>query len=125
MYHDEFTRTPAKRPGSFGDDALPSVALEVGGGLSLGLAASLNQPVSMLLFFVGGLLPMLTCCASIVAHRCSEALAALTPIFRARRPSAVPIPHLPAMNRPGRRLQGAGSVRNATFDRGRLDSPSR
>ena len=125
MYHDEFTRTPARKADPYGDDALPSVALEVGGGLSLGLAASLNQPVSMLLFFVGGLLPMLTCCASIVAHRCSEVVAALAPLFKPGRPSTVPIPHLFAASRPARRLQGAGSTRGASFDRGRLDPPAR
>jgi hypothetical protein len=125
MYHDEFTRTPARKVETYGNDALPSVALEVGGGLSLGLAASLNQPASMLLLYVGGLLPLLACCTSIVAHRCSEVMATLAPLFRAGRPSAVPMPHLFAAARPSRRLQGAGSVRGASPDRGRLDPPAR
>ena len=95
MYHDEFASKPAK-PVPFGEDALPAITLEVGGGLSLGLAASLNQPLSTLLYLVGGLLPLLTCCFAIAAHRCAEVLERLSPLFEAgRRPSVpVPIPHL-------------------------------
>jgi hypothetical protein len=93
VYHDEFSRKPAKAR-SFADDAIPLLALEVGGGLSLGLAASLNQPISTLLYFLGGVLPLVTCCVSIAAHRLSETLTGLTPPANAGRISAVPVPHI-------------------------------
>jgi hypothetical protein len=93
MYHDEFARKPAK-PRPIVEDTLPRLPLEVGGGLSLGLAVSLNQPISMLLFYLGGLLPLVTCSIAIAAHRVSEFLASLAPSLETRRPSAVPVPHI-------------------------------
>jgi hypothetical protein len=114
MYHDEFARKPAK-PRPHGEVALSSLPLEVGGGLSLGLAASLNQPISMLLFYLGGLLPLVTCSIAIAAHRVSEFLIGLAPSLKTRRPSAIPIPHILGSTSPmaGSRLQyrSARSVR--------------
>ena len=99
MYHDEFARKPAK-PRSQGEDLLPSLPLEVGGGLSLGLAASLNQPISILLFYLGGLLPLVTCSLAIAAHRASELLARLAPGLRTKRHPTLPGPHFSAARAP-------------------------
>jgi hypothetical protein len=93
MYHDEFARKPSN-PGPVGENAMPSLPLEVGGGLSIGLAMSLNQPISMLLLYLGGLLPLVTCSLTIAAHRVAEVLAALAPRLETRRRAAVPAPHL-------------------------------
>jgi hypothetical protein len=93
MYHDEFARMPARSPRTDGQDLPPGVAMEVGGGLSLGLAASLNQPLATVLFYLGGLLPLVTCSLSIAAHRASELLALLSASPEAPRPSALPHPH--------------------------------
>jgi len=102
MYHDEFARRAVKptKPLPYGEDALPSLPLEVGGGLSLGLAASLNQPISMLLFYLGGLLPLVTCCLAIAAHRVSEFLAGLAPSLGSKTHSAIPVPHLSVASGP-------------------------
>jgi len=62
----------------------PPSPWEVGGGLSLGFAASLNQPISLLLFYLGGLLPLVACSLSIAAHRVSELLTCFAPRPRSR-----------------------------------------
>jgi hypothetical protein len=93
MYHDEFMRKPV-RPIRRPEEPPASLPLEVGGGLSLGLAASLNQPLSMVLFQLGGLLPLVACSLEIAAHRASVFLARLAPSLQASRPSAIPVPHL-------------------------------
>jgi hypothetical protein len=117
MYHDEFARKPEKpvKPLPYGEDALPRLPLEVGGGLSLGLAASLNQPISMLVFYLGGLLPLVTCCLAIAAHRVSDFLAGLAPSLEARRPSAVPVPHMFGSSS----LMGAARLRHQRARSGR------
>jgi hypothetical protein len=92
MYHDEFVKRPVKRE-SFGEDALPAVVLEVGGGLWMALAASLNQTAIAVLFQLGGLLPLVACSGKIFAHRCSDALARLGRPFQVTPTLPVPIPH--------------------------------
>ncbi len=91
MYHDEFAKQPAK-PNLKGEPLLPGRALEVGGGLSLGLAASLNQPLAMTLYYLGGLLPLVACSLSIAG----QWLASLAAKPQAIRLLAVPVPHWPA-----------------------------
>jgi hypothetical protein len=117
MYHDEFARKPVKPVKStpYGEDALPSLPLEVGGGLSLGLAASLNLPISMLLFYLGGLLPLVTCCLAIAAQRVSDFLVGLAPGLETRRPSAVPVPHIFGSSS----RMGAAQLRNQRARSGR------
>ena len=118
MYHDEFGRRPA-RPESFGEDALPASVLEVGGGLWMVLAASLNQTLSALLLQLGGLLPLLACSGTILAHRCSEALDGLARKASMAAPS-VPVPHVGLAVGRARRPIRAESAR-VGFDRsGRL-----
>ena len=94
MYHDEFAKRPVRRESSFGENALPTMALEVGGGLWMVLAASLNQTISSLLFQIGGLLPLVACSCSIFAHRCSESLSQLARTIQTFERSPLPIPHL-------------------------------
>jgi hypothetical protein len=99
MYHDEFARKPV-RPMQRPEVPLSSLPFEVGGGLSLGLAVSLNQPISMALFYLGGLLPLVACSIEIAARRASEFLLRLAPSLETCRPSAVPVPHLPGISSP-------------------------
>jgi len=73
MYHDEFARNPVRiEPPP--QSPLPGLALEVGGGLWLGLLASLNPPILTALFFLGGLLPLIASCITIGLYRSFEAL---------------------------------------------------
>lgn len=69
-YHEPVKNSAHER--SSHDSAVPAVALEMGGGLSLGLAISLNPPISMLLFSLGGLIPLLFSSCEITTHRCFE-----------------------------------------------------
>ena len=105
MYHDEFEKRPV-RPESFGENALPAVALEVGGGLSMVLTASLNQTISSLLLQFGGLLPLIACSVTIFAHRCSRSLERLARRSQAAPRSPVPIPHLSLANSVSGRRRG-------------------
>jgi hypothetical protein len=99
MYHDEFAKKPAQ-PKPAGDDLLPSLPLEICGGLSLGFAASLNQPVSMVLFYLGGLLPLVTCSVAIAAQRALEFMTRLVSGPGTRHQSVMPIPHFAAASGP-------------------------
>ena len=114
MYHDEF-RKPVARSRTDRGAAGPSLSLEVGGGLSLGLAASLDQPIAMALFYLGGVLPLVTCCLSIAAGRAAEFLTGLAPRLEIPRLSAIPTPHLAASSgrvaAPHRRREGARTGR--------------
>ena len=71
MYHDEFAKKP-ERSESTDQNPLPTLAMAVGGGLWLSLMISLNQPILTLLFFLGGLLPLLASCLNIAWYRCSR-----------------------------------------------------
>ena len=93
MYHDEFMRQPAKFS-SHTRESRPSLPFEVGGGVSLGLAASLNQPISMVLFYLGGLLPLFACSVEIATHQVVEFLRSLAPSSKTTQSSPIPMPHL-------------------------------
>jgi hypothetical protein len=99
MYYDEFARRPA-RPISTGEKILPSLVMEVGGGLSLALAASLNRPISLMVFDLGGLLPMVACCLSIAGRNAVTMVASLAPKPLPIRSPALPAPHFAASRRP-------------------------
>jgi hypothetical protein len=107
MYHDEFAKKSA-RPRPKVEEPGSSLPMEVGGGLSLGLAASLNPPISILVFYLGGLLPLVACSAEIAARRVAESLSSLIRSLPGRRPAALPVTHLTG---PHRRPQGAGTTR--------------
>ena len=99
MYHDEF----AKRPARIRRDAdalvdMPSLPIEVGGGLSLGLAASLNPSISNLLLGLGGLLPLVLASFAIALHRASEFLGGLAPLAKVIGKSNPPVPHFATIN---------------------------
>jgi hypothetical protein len=86
MYHDEFEKRPlqAKSPDQ---SPLPLLAIEVGAGVSLGLLASLNQAVSVVVYGVGGLWPLLVTCGAIAYQQGSDSLARLVPTLRRRNRS--------------------------------------
>jgi hypothetical protein len=129
MYHDEFASKPAWVEPT-GDVPAPGFALEFGGGLSLGLAASLNQPISTILFYLGGLLPLVVSCLAIAAYRCSELLARLAPLAESSGRRALPSPYLAtipsdAVVGPYRRRFRANSARSMLNTSDRMGPPTR
>ena len=61
MYHDEFAKVrPVRFARVEAEDAgaKPSLAVLVGGGVSMGLAVSLSQSLSLVVLNFGGLLPL-------------------------------------------------------------------
>ena len=90
----------------------PLRTLEVGGGLSLGLAASLDQPSSLLLLSLGGLLPFVAFSLSIAAHRARQWLVRPMHPPGASGPIAWPTPHLLGSRRlASPRSRGPGPAR--------------
>jgi hypothetical protein len=92
MYHDEFAKRPT-RTRSNGDVDVPAFPLEFGGGLSLGLAASLNPSISGLLLSLGGLLPLVATSFAIALHRAAEFLNVLASRARIIDRTNPPRPH--------------------------------
>lgn len=123
MYHDEFGPRPARRE-SFGEKALPTAAMEIGGGLWMALLVSLNHSISALVFQLGGMLPLFACSLTMLAHRTSEALARLSATGQVRPRLPVPIHHLGLRTPPvgvGRRRFARAESPRAGFDHsGRL-----
>ena len=106
MYHDEFARRPVDRTPKW-DDFLPDLAMQVGGGLSLALAASLNRSASMALFTVGGQLPIIAWSLSMTVAQAVASLSGLASKVGSEPPSALPAPHMLA----NPRTMAAGRLR--------------
>ena len=92
MDHDEFAKRPT-RTRSNEDVDVPAFPLELGGGLSLSLAASLNPSISSLLLGLGGLLPLVTTSLGIARHRAAEFLHTLAPGNRGHRTNQLASAH--------------------------------
>ena len=120
MYHDEFARKPVRSPVAVVEDALATLALEMGGGLSITLVASMAQPVLGWIYMIGGLLPLVVCSTGIFIHRCTEILANLGVSSGVQRPTIVPVPHFGRVPVGSRRMAGPLFQREtvrAGFDR--------
>ncbi len=72
MYHDEFAAKSVRRdPAAGAEDRLTGLALEVGGGVTLAMAASLlARPFLPALYDIAGMLPLAATSATILARRC-------------------------------------------------------
>jgi hypothetical protein len=97
MYHDEFAKVRSVRfPRVEAEDngAKPSLEILVAGGVSMGLLVSLSQSLSLVVFQLGGLLPLVADSIAIALGRTRAWFDALD-LGRSThpaRPMALPLP---------------------------------